>query len=118
MSFRPRRTTKGKSKTTITLFPSNTVGGPIRNALTGTPTGFEVGSHAEKRFWKVARKDAERWGTDLNGEPVLKTSGYDMALFFFDSPEQYERAFDVVLPEDTKAEWSLRNGVSAEDDQL
>ena len=115
MSSRPYRKAKGKAKAAITLFPSNVQGGPIRNAITGTPTPFVVGSCEERRFWKVARKDVERWGVGENGEPVQRTSGYDMASFFFDSPEQYERAYDIVLPQDIKESWALRNGVSADE---
>ena len=115
MSSRPYRKPRGKAKAAITLFPSNVQGGPIRNAITGTPTQFLVGSSEERRFWKVAKKDVERWGVGENGEPVQKTSGYDMATFFFDSPEQYERAYDIVLPQDIKESWALRNGVAADE---
>lgn len=109
MSKLNRRT---KSRKTIPLFPSNVLGGPIRNALSGSHMEGVVGSLDEKKYWKVARKDVERWGTDENGEPVMKTEGYDMALFFFDSPEQYERVFDIVVDESVKGDWYARNGVT------
>ena len=103
---------RSKSRKTIPLFPSSVLGAPIRNALTGSPMEGVVGSLEEKKFWKVVRKDVERWGSDDNGTPVLKTEGYDMASFFFDSPDQYERAFDVVVNQEDKADWYSRNGVT------
>lgn len=77
--------------------------------MTGTPTGYAVGSSDETRFWKVVKKDAERWGLNENGEPVQRTSGYDSAFFYFESPDQYERVYDIVLAEDTKLAWHQRN---------
>ena len=110
---RSRRAGK-KTSREITLFPSNIQGGPIRNAVTGTPTGYAVGSSDERRFWKVVKKDVERWGQDENGEPVQRTSGYDSAFFYFESPEQYERLYDIVLPEEAKSSWQRRNWSSSE----
>ena len=109
MSKPSRRT---KSRKTVTLFPSNVQGGPIRNALSGSPMEGLVGSIEEKKYWKMVRKDVERWGSDDNGEPVMKTEGYDMATFFFDSPEQYERVSDIVVDESVKGDWYARNGIA------
>ena len=94
----------------ITLFSSNVLGHKIRNAITGTEYDEKVGSVGEKLYWRVAAKDIERWGKNENGDRVLKTEGYDMAKYFFDSPEEYERLYDLVLSNDLKDKWYERNG--------
>ena len=103
---------RSKSRKSISLFPSNVLGGPIRNALSGSSMDGVVGSIDEKKYWKVVRKDIERWGSDENGEPIIKSEGYDMSIFFFDSPDQYERLFDIVIDESVKGDWYARNGIS------
>ena len=102
---------KQKKQKKITLFSSNIVGKRIKNALSGTEYEHLVGSVNEKFYWKVVTKDQERWGTDVNtGEPKLVTSGYDTATYFYDSPEQYERLFNITLCDNLKNEWYKKNG--------
>ena len=105
---------KQKNKSTkvklITLFASNVVGHRIRNAITGTEYDEKVGSIGEKLYWRVSNKDLERWGKNENGDRVLKTEGYDMAKYFFDSPEQYERLYNLEISHELKDQWYERTG--------
>ena len=106
-----KKTKRKQKQKKLTLFSSNIVGKRIRNALSGTEYDERVGSVYEKLYWKVVTKDQERWGTDLNtGEPKLVASGYDTATYFYDSPEQYERIFNITISDDIKNEWYNKNG--------
>lgn len=72
------------------------IGAPIRNAITGIPYRNQndkcckYGSSEEYDFFKAR---------DISN---LKKRGL---VFFYDSPEQYERHFQKTLPENVKKRW-------------
>jgi hypothetical protein len=79
------------------IYSSGNVGSFICNAKTGYKTRFIVGSRAEDLFFKVI--DASARDKDKNP-----------AVFFFESPEQFERTMrqhhsDFTLPQKTIRNW-------------
>ena len=69
-------------------FPSNVMGAPIVNAITGVKYPWTVGSFEENHLWKVAN-----------------CTRFTPALYFYDSPEQYEAYRRVELDAETKEVW-------------
>ena len=69
-------------------FPSNVVGTPIVNAITGVKYPWTVGSFEENHLWKVAN-----------------CTRFTPALYYYDSPEQYEAYRRVELDAETKEVW-------------
>ncbi len=70
-------------------FPSNRMGLPIVNAITGVKYPWNVGSFEENHLWKVA---------DCSSGVVPMT-------YFYDSPEQYEAYKKVTIDQDSKDAW-------------
>uniref|UniRef100_A0A6C0KGE0 Uncharacterized protein n=1 Tax=viral metagenome TaxID=1070528 RepID=A0A6C0KGE0_9ZZZZ len=79
-------------KKSIDLYGTNsTPGSNIRGAITGSYyRDFKVGSRDEDVFYKVAISTGE--------------CKNDM-MFFFDTPEQYERAMYITIPPSEKEAW-------------
>ena len=69
-------------------FPSNVMGAPIVNAITGVKYPWTVGSFEENHLWKVAN-----------------CTRFTPALYFYDSPEQYEAYRRVELDAESKEVW-------------
>jgi hypothetical protein len=69
-------------------YPSNVVGTPIVNAITGVKYPWNVGSFEESYLWKVA-----------NCTRFVPTT------YFYDSPEQYEAHRRVTIDPESKAAW-------------
>ena len=110
VTHKKNRSSKKKEKP-IVLFSSNSQGARIRNALSGSEYDDRVGSPGEKKYWKVAAKDIERWQRTLDGDTRMVTSGYDTCFYFFDCPEQYERLRKFKLDDEVKASWYKRNNL-------
>jgi len=81
-----------KSKRTIEKYGSGQVGSRIRNAVTGSRTGYLVGSVDEDLFFKVS----DTYGRNGRREPLM---------LFYDSPEQYEKHTFTLLDERVKNAW-------------
>jgi hypothetical protein len=88
------RSTKGKSK--IEIYRTSSIpGATIRNAVTGMyEHGKLFGSKDEDHFFSVALATGQ--------------TGQDTPMLFYDSPQQYERHFDVTVSQETKARWAHR----------
>ena len=69
-------------------FPSNVMGAPIVNAITGVKYPWRVGSYGETFLWKV-----------------VNCTHFDPKLYFYDSPEQYEAYKNVQIDPEAKFEW-------------
>ena len=69
-------------------FSSNVMGTPIVNAITGVKYPWTVGSFEENHLWKVAN-----------------CTRFTPALYFYDSPEQYEAYRRVELDAESKEVW-------------
>jgi hypothetical protein len=69
-------------------FPSNVMGTPIVNAITGVKYPWNVGSFEEIHLWKVAN-----------------CTRFTPTLYFYDSPEQYEAYRRVELDPESKEVW-------------
>ena len=111
VSRKKNRSLKKNKEKPIKLFTTNSQGSRIRNAITGTEYDDRVGSFGEKKYWKVATKDVERYQRTLDGDIKMVTSGYDTAFYFFDSPEQYERLRKCKLDDEVKEKWYKRNNI-------
>lgn len=81
-----------KSRRTIEKYGSGQVGSRIRNAVTGSRTGYLVGSVDEDLFFKVS----DTYGRNGRREPLM---------LFYDSPEQYENHTFNILDERVKDAW-------------
>jgi hypothetical protein len=83
-------------KKTIEIYGTNsTPGSNIRGALTGSYyRDFRVGSRDEDIFYKVAIATCECKNND--------------SIFFFDNPEQYERAMHTTVSQAEKEAWYLK----------
>ena len=81
---------------TLELYGSNGVGTRIRNAVSGSKTPYLVGSRHEDLFFKVT----ESSGVNGRKEPLQ---------LYYDSPEQYENHFFVLLDSSVKSNWHKRN---------
>lgn len=81
-------------KTEIGLYcSSSTPGSVIKDAIQGSSCGmFRVGSRDEDLFFKVKISTGE---VGRNGD-----------IFFFDSPEQYERHLKDVISQSIKEAWT------------
>ena len=102
-----RNTNNGKRrkpKKVPLSFASDVVGMRIRNAATGSEYDERVGSVDEKRFFKVSGKSRVKYDKDGN----MIAEGYDMSLFYYDNPEQYEKHRNVTLSQTLKDEWHGR----------
>jgi hypothetical protein len=69
-------------------FPSNRMGLPIVNAITGVKYPWNVGSFEEDHLWKV-----------------VVCSGIVPMTYFYDSPEQYEAHKMVTIDQESKDAW-------------
>lgn len=69
-------------------FPSNVMGVPIVNAITGVKYPWTVGSFEESYLWKVAN-----------------CTRFTPMVYFYDSPEQYEAHRRVTIDPESKAAW-------------
>jgi hypothetical protein len=89
---------------------SPTPGRMIRDAVTGQKLGeYRVGSLNEHLFFKVKLATGE--------------TGADSGLFFFDTPEQYERHMKCEVAQNIKEKWTkkcaeVRNIDYLENDQM
>lgn len=83
------------AKKTFELYGTNsTPGSNIRGALTGSYyRDFRVGSRDEDIFYKVA---------------IATCECKNDTLFFFDNPEQYERAMHTTVSQPEKEAWYLK----------
>jgi hypothetical protein len=76
---------------------SDCPGSKIRGAITGTKFDqYRVGTNDELLFFKV---------TIATGEKSLRGN----SLFYFDSPEQYEKHAKCTIDTPTKGRWAERN---------
>jgi hypothetical protein len=78
----------------------NSPGTMIRDAILGTRYNeYLVGSISEHLFYKVKIATGE--------------VGQDAGVFFYDSPDQYEKHFKYTqtVPNEAKEEWSLRRAI-------
>ena len=83
----------------VTVFP--TEGVYIRDAETGRITSFIVGSVHQQRFWKVIDVSVffrVKGRSKLQGAPV----------YFYTSPEAYERVQRLKVNGDLKQKWHAR----------
>ena len=73
----------------------------IVDAVTGIPTRFKVSSKDERRFWKVIDVSVffrVKGRSKLQGAPV----------YFYTSPEAYERVQRLKVNGDLKQKWHAR----------
>jgi len=84
-----------KKKLKREYFGSGMTGSQIRNAITGFPTGYIVGTNDEHRFFKVA------FARGLGGSNSI--------ILFYDSPESYEKHTNSILSVDIKNKWYQKN---------
>jgi hypothetical protein len=89
----------------LELFGSGQTGTFIRNAVTGNPTNFRVGSKDESMFFKV---------NDVRGVNGSKNP----IQLYYDSPEQYENHFFTELPNYIKEEWRNRNQYNLSNEEI
>ncbi len=80
---------------TIDMYGSGDTGSPIRNAVTGLPTNYLVGSKEEDLFYKVSICT----GIDRDNGPIH---------LYYDSPSQYENHQFTYVNDDVKEWWSER----------
>lgn len=80
---------------TIDIYGSGDIGTQIRNAVTGLPTNYLVGSKDENLFYKVSICT----GIDKHNGPVH---------LYYDSPSQYENHQFTYVSDDVKEWWSER----------
>lgn len=73
----------------------NVIGSRIRNAATGLYDKHRCGSFAENLYFKVCHATGE-FG---NREPLV---------LFYDSPEQYERHWNIRISQDSKDAWQAK----------
>ena len=69
-------------------FPSNVMGAPIVNAITGVKYPWTVGSFEENHLWKV-----------------VNCTRFTPMTYFYDSPEQHEAHKRVTIDPESKAAW-------------
>jgi hypothetical protein len=82
---------KGKK---IEYYSSNGIGSTIRNATTGKYyTGQLVGSSSENQFFKAK----------------IMIKGVKEVSLYYNTPEEYERHFNVLLNNKTKELWRNKN---------
>ena len=79
----------------IELYVSGDVGSYIRNAVSGQSYNYQVGNKSEDLLFKVGV---------ATGELGVKTGS-----LFYDTPEQYERHFFVVIDNNIKEKWYEKN---------
>lgn len=72
-------------------YTKSIVGVPIVNAITGEKYAWKVGSKEESNLWKVVN--------------VIYCSDNYSKLYFYDSPEQYERFQRVKIDDEVKRAW-------------
>lgn len=90
-----RRGGKKFKNVTIDMYGSGDTGTQIRNAITGLPTNYLVGSKDEDLFYKVSICT----GIDRDNGPVH---------LYYDSPSQYENHQFTTVSDDVKEWWSER----------
>jgi hypothetical protein len=85
-----------KKRTVIELYTcSNAPGRMIRSAIGGAfHSNYRVGKTDEYIFFKIGMCTGECRG--------------ESNTMYFDTPEQYEKTFDVVLPQEMKNNWYAR----------
>jgi hypothetical protein len=69
-------------------YPSNVMGTPIVNAITGVKYPWSVGSFEESYLWKV-----------------VNCTRFVPMTYFYDSPEQYEAHRKVQIDPESKDAW-------------
>ncbi len=83
----------------VTVFP--TEGAYIRDAETGRITSFIVGSVHQQRFWKV-----------IDVSVFFRAKGrsklQDAPMYFYTSPEAYEKVQRLKVNDDLKQKWHAR----------
>jgi hypothetical protein len=90
------KTINGKKKISVEVYSSGDIGSNIRDAITGHFYPFKVGSSDEDSFFKVCITTGE-----------VKNQ---RRLFFFSSPNDYEKLFMTSLKEETKIRWNKKQG--------
>ena len=85
-------------------YPSNCVGGPAVNGVTGLPYGFKAGSIECRALFKVMDT---RGNVDENGRHARCVRA-DPNTLYFDSPTEYETYAGVQLPETIHDAWDAR----------
>jgi hypothetical protein len=85
-----------KKRTAVELYTcSNTPGRMIRSAIGGAfHSDYRVGKTDEYIFFKIGMCTGECQG--------------ESNTMYFDTPEQYEKTFDIVLPQEMKDSWYAR----------
>lgn len=89
-----KKSPNGKKKTFIELYSSGQTGSNIRDAISGQYYPFKVGNKEEDSFFKVSL---------MTGD--VKNN---RRMFFFNSPNDYERIFQQELKEKNKFNWAKR----------
>jgi hypothetical protein len=90
------KTANGKKKINVEVYSSGDIGSNIRDAITGQFYPYKVGSESEDSFFKVCIATGEVQN--------------QRRLFFFSSPNDYERLFLITLKEETKIRWNKKQG--------
>jgi len=90
------KTANGKKKINVEVYSSGDIGSNIRDAITGQFYPYKVGSEDEDSFFKVCIATGEVQN--------------QRRLFFFSSPNDYERLFLINLKEETKICWNKKQG--------
>ena len=101
-----KRLIKHKMRKIVVFTTKYTPGSTIRNAVTGFyQSDFHVGKSDEFNFFKISL------AVDLGHNPVSKH-------LYYDSPEQYEQQFDIVVDPVIKSNWKTRfsNNFEVKDD--
>jgi hypothetical protein len=88
------KTPNGKKKISIELYSSGDTGSNIRDAVTGQFYSFKVGSEHEDEFFKVCIATGEVQN--------------QRRIFFFSSPNDYEKVFFTNLKEENKIAWNKK----------
>jgi hypothetical protein len=93
------------------VYYSDVVGSPILDAVTGAKYPFRVGSHDEKKFFKVRSTIAYKNRSAKTPYPPC-ASVTNQA--FYENPQSYMQHHKVVLSEAILDNWNKRNMVATD----
>jgi hypothetical protein len=103
-------TTTGKKLNPRRYFTSNKPNTFIRNAITGVPYPYLVGSKDSLRLFKVV----DTLGTcDIDGRLLFSSRRKDLSSpqpnqLFYDSPDQFSRHLKMDVDKDLVARWYVK----------
>ena len=84
------------------IYYSDIVGSPILDAITGAKYPYKVGSHDEKRFFKVRSTIAYN---NKNAKNMDTGNAFNTNQAFYLNPTEYMEFHNMELSEDIKNNW-------------